>query len=52
MKFIPNSNLKNQMLKEIDLRSIDDLFSDIPKNIIIKELDLPRVYLNKKQKKN
>jgi len=41
MEFIPNSNLKNLMLKEIGLKTIDDLFSDIPKNIIINDLDLP-----------
>jgi len=40
MKFIPNSNLKNEMLKEIELNSIEDLFSDIPSKIKIKELDL------------
>jgi glycine dehydrogenase subunit 1 len=41
MEFIPNSNLKNQMLKEIGLNNIDDLFSDIPKKILIDDLDLP-----------
>lgn len=40
MEFIPNSNLKKEMLKEIDLKNIDDLFSDIPNNIKIKELNL------------
>jgi len=41
MKFIPNSNVKNQMLKEIGLNSINELFSDIPKKIILNELNLP-----------
>ena len=41
MKFIPNSELKDTMLKEIGLDDIDDLFSDIPNKIKIKDLDLP-----------
>jgi len=41
MKFIPNSPLKKQMLKEISLSSIDELFLDIPKSIQINHLDLP-----------
>ena len=41
MKFIPNSAVKDLMLKEIGVKSIDDLFSDIPKQIQIKDLDLP-----------
>lgn len=40
MKFIPNSSIKNQMLKEIGLKDIQDLFSDIPKKIIIDNLNL------------
>jgi len=40
MEFIPNSNLKKQMLEEIGLKTINDLFSDIPKNIVINDLDL------------
>ena len=40
MEFIPNSNLKKQMLEEIRLKNINDLFSDIPKNITINDLDL------------
>jgi len=41
MKFIPNSAIKNEMLKEIGLNNINDLFSDIPKNLKFKDLDLP-----------
>ena len=41
MKFIPNSTLKDTMLKQIGLNHIDDLFSDIPNKIKIKDLDLP-----------
>ena len=40
MKFIPNSDIKENMLKDIDLKSIDELFSDIPKDIQIKKLQL------------
>ncbi len=40
MKFIPNSDIKEEMLKEIGLKDIDDLFSDISNEILIKELDL------------
>ncbi len=40
MKFIPNSNLKKEMLKEIGLKNIDDLFSDIPKEILNKKINL------------
>ena len=42
MKFIPNSEIKNEMLKELKLKNIDDLFSDIPKEIKINELDIPK----------
>jgi glycine dehydrogenase subunit 1 len=41
MKFIPNSKLKETMLKEIGLNNIDDLFSDIPHKIRIKDLNIP-----------
>jgi glycine dehydrogenase subunit 1 len=41
MKFIPNSDLKNIMLKEVGLNDIKDLFSDIPQKIRIKDLKLP-----------
>jgi glycine dehydrogenase subunit 1 len=40
MEFIPNSSMKNMMLKEINLRSINELFNDIPKDILIKNLDI------------
>jgi len=39
--FIPNITWKNDMLREIGLSSIDELFSDIPKNIRINRLNLP-----------
>jgi len=42
MKFIPNSTIKNTMLKEIGLNDIEELFSDIPKKIKIKNLNLPK----------
>jgi len=41
MKFIPNSNMKDVMLKEIGLSDIDELFSDIPKKIKADHLNLP-----------
>jgi glycine dehydrogenase subunit 1 len=40
MKLIPNSCLKDSMLKEIGLNKIDDLFFDIPNQIKAKELNL------------
>jgi glycine dehydrogenase subunit 1 len=42
MQFIPNSPLKKTLLQELNLRDIDDLFSDIPEAIKIKELRLPQ----------
>jgi len=41
MKLIPNSCLKDSMLKDIGLNKIDDLFYDISNKIKIKELNLP-----------
>jgi len=41
MKFIPNSSVKDAMLKEIGLNNIEDLFSDISQKIRIKDLNLP-----------
>ena len=41
MKFVPNSSIKNLMLKELGLNNIDDLFLDIPQKIRIKNLNLP-----------
>ena len=41
MNLIPNSCLKESMLKDIELNKIDDLFFDIPNNIKVKELNLP-----------
>jgi glycine dehydrogenase subunit 1 len=40
LKFIPNSPIKNEMLQEIDLKSVDELFSDIPKQLRVEHLDL------------
>ena len=42
MKFIPNSEIKEEMLKDIGLKKIDDLFIDIPEKIRLKELNLPK----------
>lgn len=42
MKFIPNSSVKQEMLKEIGLKDIDELFSDMPKKIRINDLKLPK----------
>ena len=42
MKFIPNSNTKEIMLKEMGLTDIDELFSDIPKKIRIDQLNLSK----------
>ena len=41
MTFIPNSEKKQQMLKTLKLKDIDELFSDIPKKIQITNLNLP-----------
>ncbi len=42
MNLIPNSTLKNAILKEMGLENIEELFSDIPKKIRINNLDLPK----------
>jgi glycine dehydrogenase subunit 1 len=42
MQFIPNSPLKTNMLNELNLHEIDDLFSDIPQKLRIKDLRLPQ----------
>jgi glycine dehydrogenase subunit 1 len=41
MKFIPNSSIKHEMLTELGYKHINDLFTDIPKQIQITDLDLP-----------
>ena len=41
MDYIPNIVLKEQMLKEIGVKDIDELFSDIPEKIRLKKLNLP-----------
>jgi len=38
MKFIPNASLKTDILHKMNCTSIDKLFSDIPKEILIKKL--------------
>ena len=42
MKFIPNSKIKDKMLKDIGLNNINVLFSDIPQKIQIDDIDLPK----------
>ncbi len=42
MNFIPNSTIKNNMLKETGLNDIDELFSDIPKQIRVKNLNISK----------
>jgi glycine dehydrogenase subunit 1 len=42
MQFIPNSPLKNLMLDELEIKEIDELFSDIPQKIKVKNLHLPQ----------
>ena len=42
MKFIPNSSIKNIMLKDIRLNDIEELFTDIPKKIKINNIDLEK----------
>ena len=46
MKFIPNAVIKDEMLKEIGITSIDELFSDIPKPIRIENISLENFQLN------
>jgi glycine dehydrogenase subunit 1 len=40
MKFIPNSSIKDSMIKELGISKIDDLFLDVPKQISINNLNL------------
>ncbi|MCX6664877.1 MAG: aminomethyl-transferring glycine dehydrogenase subunit GcvPA [Euryarchaeota archaeon] len=42
MKFIPNTTIKQTMLNEIGFHTIDELFTDIPKKIRAKPLNLPK----------
>ena len=42
MQFIPNSPLKSNMLNKLEHHDINDLFSDIPKKIRVKNLNLPQ----------
>lgn len=41
MKFIPNFCIQQEMIQELGLQSIDELFSDIPKKLRCKPLQLP-----------
>ena len=45
MGFIPNSAIKNTMLKEIGINDIQELFSDIPKKIRDMFLIFPAIAL-------
>ena len=42
MKFIPNECLIDEMLKEIGVSTIDELFTDIPSNLKVKQIPLPK----------
>jgi len=42
MKFIPNSEFRDSMLKEIGMEKIDELFLDISKDSYIKSFDLQK----------
>ena len=41
MHYIPNDSLEEDILKRMGLSSIDDLFSDIPESLRLKELNIP-----------
>jgi len=41
MNYIPNLEFKEEILKEISIKGIDDLFSDIPESVRIDRLNLP-----------
>ena len=41
MHFIPNAAIKNELLKTIGARSVEDLFGDIPASVRTKGLNLP-----------
>ena len=42
MKFIPNSNKHEEILTEMGLKNISELFKDIPEQIIIDKLEMPQ----------
>jgi len=42
MRFVPNSSIKDIILREIGVDDIEELFSDIPKKIRINKLDMPK----------
>ncbi|MEM3602380.1 MAG: aminomethyl-transferring glycine dehydrogenase, partial [Candidatus Bathyarchaeia archaeon] len=46
--YIPNSvpAVKEKMLKEIGAKSVEDFFADIPHNLKVKELHLPKPFLS------
>ncbi len=41
MPFIPNASLKEEMLRELKIKDIKELFSDIPEEIKVKDLNIP-----------
>ena len=41
MRFIPNSTIKNTMLKDMEINDIQELFTDIPQEISVNKLNLP-----------
>ena len=43
MRFIPNTNKqREEMLREVGVNSVSELFKDIPKDVLIKSLNLPK----------
>lgn len=42
MKFIPNATIENEMIKELGLSDISELFTDIPSSVRIKGIDLKK----------
>jgi glycine dehydrogenase subunit 1 len=41
LNYIPNLHLKEEMLKEMGLKGIEELFKDIPEKIMVKDIDIP-----------
>jgi glycine dehydrogenase subunit 1 len=41
MQYLPNESRVEEMLMAMGMTSLDDLFSDVPKSVLIDELDLP-----------
>ncbi len=42
MPFLPNTHQKAAMLKDLGISSIETLFLDIPKNLTLQKLDIPK----------